>query len=1502
MASYTSSAQVVVSVNGRQAQNMLKNLQQEAAELERKIEQAAAAGDKVKAARLQTELNRTRNIMAQLQNTTSTLENTLQNLDRATPKQLNQALRTLRNQLNQLQQGTAAWDAHIQRIRQVQEQLASVNAQLRSQQSFVDRINEAWGKWQNVVTVAAAAFTGFVMAGKSASAAFAEMDEFLADTMKFTGMTKDGVRELNEQFKNMNTRTARSALNELAQEGGRLGKTTLEDVMGYVKGADILNVALSDLGAGATQSIAKLSNIFKIEEMYGTYDAMLKIGSVVNVLSQNCTASKPYLVEFASRLAGVGNQAHISLQNIIGMGAVLDSNAQKVEASATAIGQVLTRMYRDPANYAKVAGLNVKMFADLLKKDANEALLVFLEALGKAGDMDVLSPMFADMGENGARVITALATLSKHIEEVRQQQIVANQAFDEGTSVLHEYNIFNNTAQAGIDKAKKKLSEIAIELGEKLMPVVSHVYSSTSLFLRALSLLVDFVIKFHKPILTLTAAISLYAATLAVTAVRTNLVKVAHVAWNHVITMGRSVLVVFRLAVVAVWNAVTFLTNGFKVSTAMALRWAVVMNKMKFATWTGLILALASAVYLLFQRSKSYSDKMQEIVDKSHDVEEATLKEIKQLDELFGTLEGTAQGTQEYERAKQSILDQYGIYLSGLVNEKNEIIDLEKAYDRLSAAVKRSVAERQIQSSLKQLEETYTEDTSALLRDLRKELVDAGVPDRDVARLMTEVMTHVANREVIPDNLGLEIAQYIAGYRIENGTFTPKGSRFTPGKAIKAIGNFLWNAGATDDADDDVKPSKGIGGLNEIIQAFNAGSESLDGARMEVRPLLFATVAELEREAHSIYDALDNLGSLDFIGPVDNPNTLEWVSVSSDEAALYAPGSPYKHVFKNTHGDYHQAEARLEEVFYELAARGYKFVKGQGIVKDVSENPFGYTPAEKESKVKPARFKEEKEWRELLEMMAKNKLLLGYESDPVSGKSAPYDSQDYNYEMAEILVKYADRILKRSDLTPNERASALNDRQEGLNRQAQSLVELSLEQIERESDERLASIVQDWVDGRISADEYKMRTDLAKAKRLMSVFEFYRKTVEKETEELGTARPDSMKAFLEAEKNLKEWSMEEEKQRAEMRDKQKKEFDEKRREIFEPEAERMKQYQKELALLHKAYLAEVELYSNSAEMRLVVDKAYFKAREKLREKYAGDPASHSSQFARAVAQSVKWLDSDVGKAIVKSYSTLSSGLSDILSQASSLMESQLEIQTAAIEKRYDAELKRAEGNAYQIASIERRKEREVAKAKAEANRKMFAMQVIQAVAQTATSALNAYSSAAAVPVVGYILAPIAAAMATASGLMQVAAIRKQQQASEAQGYAEGGFTRPGSKYEPAGVVHAGEWVASQALVNNPATRPILEALDYAQRTNTVGRLAAADVSRSLTAPMVIAHAAQAPAASVASDSRLSEVVDRLARRLDEPFVTVNTVQGDTGIRQAQLRYQRLIANKSPKSR
>ena len=255
--------------------------------------------------------------------------------------------------------------------------------------------------------------------------------------------------------------------------------------------------------------------------------------------------------------------------------------------------------------------------------------------------------------------------------------------------------------------------------------------------------------------------------------------------------------------------------------------------------------------------------------------------------------------------------------------------------------------------------------------------------------------------------------------------------------------------------------------------------------------------------------------------------------------------------------------------------------------------------------------------------------------------------------------------------------------------------------------------------------------------------------------------------------------------------------------------------------------------------------------------------------------------------------------------ATEFARAEAEIQIKAIEKRYDREISLAQGNSYKVKKLEEKKEKETAKVKNEASKKQYAMQIVQAIAQSLVAGLNAYSSTMAIPIIGPALAPAAMAVALAMGATQVALLKKQQQAAAAQGYSKGGFTKLGPVDEPAGVVHAGEWVASQKLLANPVARPMIDALDHAQRTNTIGSLRPDDVSRSITANNSLVRIAEGDGSStlmVAAAVRMSQTVDNLTDRLNEPFVTINTVTGDHGINAAKSEYDRLMSNKSPKSR
>ena len=255
-----------------------------------------------------------------------------------------------------------------------------------------------------------------------------------------------------------------------------------------------------------------------------------------------------------------------------------------------------------------------------------------------------------------------------------------------------------------------------------------------------------------------------------------------------------------------------------------------------------------------------------------------------------------------------------------------------------------------------------------------------------------------------------------------------------------------------------------------------------------------------------------------------------------------------------------------------------------------------------------------------------------------------------------------------------------------------------------------------------------------------------------------------------------------------------------------------------------------------------------------------------------------------------------------MSAASSYYGAQSDYEVAMTKKKYEKEIEAAGNNEKKVKILKEKQAKEEAAIKTKYNNKQVKIQIAQAVAQTAMNALAAYGSAAAIPVVGYILAPIAAAMAVAAGIMQVAAIKKQAAAQQA-GYYEGGFTG-GKRYrKEAGVVHEGEFVANHQAVNNPNILPFLNFLDQAQRNNTVGSLTAQDVSRSMgaggTTQMIT------PIVNVQTDNeelrdtleRANDANERLASAIAAGIHAYVTIDGPDGVKKKMDDYERLMNNK-----
>jgi TP901 family phage tail tape measure protein len=425
--------------------------------------------------------------------------------------ELRKAAASLKRQMDNATPGTEKWKALRADYLLTRQRMREVEVQARDTRFSLSKMADGVNRYAAMGAGVVGALTGVALTARKCVDEYAEMEEAEAQVIKYTGMTRDEVKGLNEEFKEMDTRTAREKLNALAGDAGRLGITGKKDVLEFVDAADKINVALGeDLGDDAVKNIGKLAQMFGEDQKLGLRGAMLATGSAINEVAQNSSAAEAYLVGFTARVAGAANQAKVAQSDILGYASVLDQNMQQQEMAATAFQTLMMKMYQEPAKFAKIAGQSVEDFTSLIKKDANEAILQFLDTLNKKGGLDQLAPMFKEMGLDGVRASGVISTMAGKIDDIRKAQRLANDAYRDGTSIIKEVNVQNNTVQAGLDKAKNNFKDIRVELGEKLQPVMKYMITTGSLTVKGLGTMISILWKYKGAIVAASAAVAAY--------------------------------------------------------------------------------------------------------------------------------------------------------------------------------------------------------------------------------------------------------------------------------------------------------------------------------------------------------------------------------------------------------------------------------------------------------------------------------------------------------------------------------------------------------------------------------------------------------------------------------------------------------------------------------------------------------------------------------------------------------------------------------------------------------------------------------------------------------------------------------------------------------------------------------------------------------------------------------------------------------------------------------
>lgn len=1402
--------------------------------------------------RLSSELRKSTRELERSENRVEALTNGLRRMDKQTPKELQKTIRQINAELNSgaVKRGSEEWDAYTEALKSAKKELQEIRKQqeVEEDKSIGDQLADFGNKWMGAITT----FTGVAEIFDNAKQwvssfvdTYADMQEHMSGVTKYTGLAAQDVEELNEAFKKIDTRTPREKLNDLAADAGRLGITGKQDILDFVDAANQINLALGDdLGEDGVKNIGKLTQLFSEGRAMGLKNGMLATASVINELAQSSSASEPYLLEFTARLASIGSTAKIAQSDLTAIAAVLDQGMVGVEKGATAMQNVLAAIYRRPAKMAKAAGLDVQKFTELVKNDANAALLQFIGALKDARSLENIAPMLEEMKLSGSGVTQTLATLANGLDNLKATQQQAALAFLEHTSATKEAEAANSTVQAQLEKAQKAYKDLAVELGGHLEPVVKHMVSSTALFAKALLYSIRFALEHKRAIVTLAVAIAAYTTGLVITTAwqkRALAVKLL----NIVADKAQAAWLAIKTAATMAWNAVlALLTWNYERATIAQ----ILFNRAMAANPLGLVL---SAVATLITLIVAFTRKTEDLTQKRNILNEVQQEGMKKAAEEIGLVQR----------------------LHNIVRNSNEAYDTRrKAIEHLQRIVPGYHASLTKEGKLT---ERNTKAISDYIRSLQNKALAEAAYDKLVelqkARIEQQMTVDRKKYNIRAVDRELEKPQYTSRKEEaagDSGVIVYEGNRLRSEKLTERTKHTIaLNAAQADLAE----TNRQINQLNNFVQGNNE-VKSFYGKLINNKATDFST-DDTESGTYTPPGAGGKTGKGDKTEDKLKKKELEdgKKHIEQVDKLQREKNDLLKVQFAQgliTTEEYNAAVAKNDEEALKSKRDFYKRNADQR--KKWQDELDKYTDKEKTR---------EQDWS-LAQIDKENKAALEQlEHDEAVGliTTEAYEKERDRITL-EHLKRRADYLKQWGRVDDYEKAAAALQEEDNKQRLAR----------EKKYQEKVKQL----------RNEYLKKTALEQFQEEMKVLS-----------ELHTRKLISEEEYLRLQAALRLKYQGDDGRGgliAEERQKHAEELLTSARHSASSTLGTQRDDKDESSHSGTTNAFGVSELAKSA-LKLRIHAATYDALKRMREK----DKEHALEYAAAFKQLDRERVQGITEAAAAAYSTFGA----VVSTFSDLQRAEADAQVARTEREYDAKIKAAEGDREQTEKLEAEKQAAVAKIKNDYNQRAANIQVAQALAGGAMAAINAYSSAAAIPIVGHVLAPIAAALAVATTAAQIATIRKQAEAQQS-GYYEGGFT-PGRRYRrTAGVVHEGEFVANHKAVNNPAVLPVLRLIDHAQRNNTIASLTAADVSRAIAAPGVppqgrtpdaegsATHPAMAqrraqpdtvPADTVAQG--LQEAIDRLNVNLESGIRSTVSIDGRDGVAYQLDKFRKLTDRK-----
>lgn len=665
---------------------------------------------------------------------------------------LRNEVKKLSSELNGLTPGTELFEKKVQELKNVQKRFEEVKGEIQSVKKAVEesvkpveelkegigkipekldeihKKNSSFGSIFNSVfkgNMATSFIEGLLGKFRSSTEELLKISDLMTGVEKTTGLAAEQVRELWNEFDNLNTRTSKQELLNIAQIGGRLGITDKEQIKEFTEQIDKIYVALGDSFQGGleevTTKVGKLKNLFEETRNQNYGEALNAIGSALNELGANGSSSEQNITDFATRIGALPAVLKPSIEKTLGLGAAFEESGIDAEVAASGYSRFMSVAGNNIAAFAKQMKLTTKEASELFNTRPEEFFLRFGESLKGLG-AEQTAGVLKGLKLNTLEIQKALGTAGDNADRFRSLMNLSGQAMQDGTSIQNEFNKVNENTAAIWEKIKKVFVETftsdtiaqwfggLIKLLGWLTGVTSKAGNGVKAFRERLNFLIKTIAVGTTAVVSYRAAV--YLSTIATKAAwqQTILYNVAQKATNATTALLKGTILLLSAA------KATLTGNTIRATAAMRT-FNLVTKVNPWALLLSAITAVATALILFSNKQKEVNLQFKIQNDAIKEANVQTAAQEHHLRQLLKTANDTNKSYNERKKAVDELNRLVPQYNKQLTVETANTLQAKNALDTYIESLKAAAREKYLKALVDQKAEALAKAEFSSLED-----------------------------------------------------------------------------------------------------------------------------------------------------------------------------------------------------------------------------------------------------------------------------------------------------------------------------------------------------------------------------------------------------------------------------------------------------------------------------------------------------------------------------------------------------------------------------------------------------------------------------------------------------------------------------------------------------------------------------------------------------------------------------------------------------------------